>query len=65
MAFSSVRVVKTRGPVKVEVTPNGTAIKDSSRNSYVCPTSGPHAVLFLDKPTDGSSSRRMDGHTDG
>ena len=65
MAFSSIRVISTGGLVKVDITPDGTAIKDPSGSSCVCPTSGPHVVLFLDKPTDGSSSRQMDGHTDG
>ena len=62
--FSSVKVVSTRGPIKVDVTPNGTTIKDPSGSSCMCPTGGLHVVWIVDALTDDSSSQRMDGHTD-
>ena len=46
--FSSVKVVSTRGPVWVNVTPNGTTIKDPSGSSCMCPMGVLHIVWIAD-----------------
>ena len=47
--FSSIKVVSTRGHVRVDVTPNETTIKDPSGNSCMCLMGVLHIVWIVDE----------------